>query len=149
MQQTLRDFVLERIHEEETLAQAAIDAHDMNHPWRSRTGVDGDDQHFAHWNPWRVLSACVAKRLLVAAHRDVGPGVDHRAGEPTPVAHACSTCGQYDEYAVAWPCYTLRALALDWVDHPGYRREWRPRRISSGVGRGSRVPPPQERTGAA
>ncbi|HEX2895269.1 MAG TPA: DUF6221 family protein, partial [Marmoricola sp.] len=50
-------------------------------------------------------------------------------------AHACSTCGQYDEYAIEWPCYTLRVLALDWVDHPAYRPEWRPQRLSSGVGR--------------
>jgi hypothetical protein len=87
--------------------------------------------------------------LLIAAHRDIGPGVDRRAAtDRTAVGHACSTCGQYDEYAVAWPCYTLRVLALEWVDHPAYRREWRPRRISSGVGRAP-VPPPQERSGAA
>jgi hypothetical protein len=49
--------------------------------------------------------------------------------------HVCSTCGQYDEYAIEWPCYTLRVLALDWVDHPAYRPEWRPQRLSSGVGR--------------
>jgi hypothetical protein len=62
--------------------------------------------------------------------------VDRRA-DPDRIltAHACSTCGQYDEYAIEWPCYTLRVLALDWVDHPAYRQEWRPQRLSSGVGR--------------
>jgi hypothetical protein len=131
---TLREFLLARILEEETLAQCAIDAHETGHRWDIRDPADGP--HFMHWNPWRVLSGCVAKRLIIAAHRDVGPGLDRRA-EPDRAlkAHACSTCGQYDEYAIDWPCYTLRVLALDWVDHPDYRQEWRPQRLSSGVGR--------------
>lgn len=131
---TLREFLLERILEEETLAQAAIDMHPPTHDWE--LGDDADGAHFGHWNPWRVLSSCVAKRLVIAAHRDVGAGVDRRA-DPDHVlkAHACSTCGQYDEYAIEWPCYTLRVLALEWVDHPSYRQEWRPQRLSSGVGR--------------
>jgi len=131
---TLRDFLLERILEEETLAQAAIDAHAAGYTWDGDEDADG--AHLARWNPWRVLSTCVAKRLIIAAHRDVGAGVDRRA-DPARVlkAHACSTCGQYDEYAIEWPCYTLRVLALDWVDHPSYRQEWRPQRLSSGVGR--------------
>jgi hypothetical protein len=134
----LRDFLLERISEEEALAQAAIDAHSPGHAWESADHPDA--AHFAHWNPWRVLASCVAKRLVIAAHRDVGAGVDRKA-EPEYVlkAHACSTCGQYDEYAIEWPCYTLRTLALEWVDHPAYRPEWRPQRLSSGVGR---VPAP-------
>jgi hypothetical protein len=131
---TLREFLLERILEEEALAQAAIDAHPPLHAWDLADDADG--AHFNHWNPWRVLSSCVAKRLIIAAHRDVGAGVDRRADpDRTLKAHACSTCGQYDEYAIEWPCYTLRVLALDWVDHPAYRQEWRPQRLSSGVGR--------------
>ncbi|MGY2875859.1 hypothetical protein ACVW00_003049 [Marmoricola sp. URHA0025 HA25] len=77
-----------------------------------------------------------SKRLIIAAHRDVGPGLDRRADPDRALKpHACSTCGQYDEYAIDWPCYTLRVLALDWVEHPDYRTEWRPQRLSSGVGR--------------
>jgi hypothetical protein len=130
----LREFLLERIHEEEALAQAAIDAHPTGHVWKPAEDADG--AHFAHWDPWRVLSGCVAKRLIIAAHRDVGAGLDRRADPDRALkAHACSTCGQYDEYAIEWPCYTLRVLALDWVDHPAYRPEWRPQRLSSGVGR--------------
>src|SRR5690349_9251823 len=132
---TLRDFLLARILEEETLAQAAIDVHPDGHAWTAADG-DPDSAHFTHWNPWRVLSTCVAKRLIIAAHRDVGSGLDRRADPDRALkAHACSTCGQYDEYAIEWPCYTLRVLALDWVDHPEYRQEWRPQRLSSGVGR--------------
>ena len=131
---TLREFLLARLLEEETLAQAAIDAHPDGHAWTG-TG-DADSAHLARWNPWRVLSTCVGRRLIVAAHRDVGPGLDRRADPDRSLkAHACSTCGQYDEYAIEWPCYTLRVLALDWVDHPEYRIEWRPQRLSSGVGR--------------
>lgn len=131
---TLREFLLARILEEETLAQAAIDAHSPAHKW----GADElpDRSHFTHWNPWRVLSGCVAKRLIIAAHRDVGPGLDRRADPDHALkSNVCSTCGQFDEYAISWPCYTLRVLALDWVDHPEYRQEWRPQRLSSGVGR--------------
>ena len=131
---TLREFLLARILEEETLAQRAIDAHDPGHKWENDHPDDGP--HYAHWSPWRVLSGCVAKRLIIAAHRDVGAGLDRRADPDFALkAHACSTCGQYDEYAIDWPCYTLRVLALDWVDHPEYRQEWRPQRLSSGVGR--------------
>ena len=132
--ETLRDFLLARIAEEESLAQSAIDAHGTDHRWEPADPAEG--RHFAYWNPWRVLSACVAKRLIIAAHRDVGPGLDRRA-EPDRALkqHACSTCGQFDEYAIEWPCYTLRVLALDGVDHPEYRTEWRPQRLSSGVGR--------------
>jgi hypothetical protein len=130
----LREFLLERILDEETLAQAAIDAHPNGYEWEPTDDEDG--AHFGRWSPWRVLSSCVAKRLIVAAHRDVGSGVDRRAeADHVLKAHACSTCGQYDEYAIEWPCYTLKVLALEWVDHPQYRQEWRPQRLSSGVGR--------------
>jgi len=132
--ETLREFLLARIGEDEALAQRAIDAHSAQHRWTEGDLPDG--RHFAHWDPWRVLSGCVAKRLIIAAHRDVGPGLDRRADPDRALkAHACSTCGQYDEFAIAWPCYTLRVLALDWVEHPDYRHEWRPQRLSSGVGR--------------
>ena len=145
---TLREFLLERILEEETLAQAAIDAHPTGHEWEATDDEDG--AHFARWNPWRVLSSSVAKRLIIAAHRDVGAGVDRRAeGDQVLKAHACSTCGQYDEYAIEWPCYTLKVLALDWVDHPSYRQEWRPQRLSSGVGRAPAASAVREAAAAA
>jgi hypothetical protein len=132
---TLREFLLARILEEESLAQHAIDAHEPGYRWEQSVDTP-DDAHQAHWNPWRVLSSCVAKRLVIAAHRDVGPGLDRRADADRALKpRACSTCGQYDEYAIEWPCYTLRVLALDWVEHPDYRLEWRPQRLSSGVGR--------------
>jgi len=146
---TLREFLLERIVEEEAVAQRAIDELEAGHRARE-TGPD-DESQFTHWNPWLTLSSCVAKRLIIAAHRDVGPGIDRRADpERALKPHVCSTCGQYDEYAIDWPCYTLRVLALDWVDHPAYRLEWRPQRLSSGVGRApapGTLPAARERSG--
>jgi hypothetical protein len=140
---TLREFLLERIQEEETMAQSAIDAHHMHHDWAAFASVDTEAAHVARWNPWRVLTTCVGRRLLIAAHRDAGAGVDRRADVDRMVKeHVCATCGQYDEYAIEWPCYTLKVLALDWVDHPAYRQEWRPRRLSSGVGRVPAQPTP-------
>jgi hypothetical protein len=134
--ETLNEFLLDRILEDESLANAAIDAHEMNHVWGVDLTAGSDGSHIARWDPWRVLTTCIGMRLLVAAHRDVGAGVDRRADpDRTVTTHACSTCGQYDEYAVEWPCYTLRVLALGWVGHPAYRQEWRPRRLSSGVSR--------------
>lgn len=146
--ETLRDFLLERILDDETVAQEAIDSHRIDHTWTGAAGADGE--HFARWNPWRVLTACVAKRLIIAAHRDVGPGIDRRASlDRTVKFHACSTCGQYDEYAIEWPCYTLRVMALEWADHPSYREQWRPQRLSSGVGRVPAGLPPARTSASA
>jgi hypothetical protein len=131
---TIRNFIAARIAEEEELAHQAIDGRPAGYPWGLRDGADRD--HIARWNPWRVLSGCVARRLILAVHRDVGPGVDRLAGPDHEVkAHVCSTCGQQEKYAVEWPCFTLRVLAVEWADHPDYRCAWRPQPLASRVGR--------------
>ena len=123
--QTFQGFIGGRIAEDEQIAQDAIDGHESGYRWGCSTTVDG--QQMARWNPWRVLSNCVSKRLIASAHRDAGPGVERRAGRnDARVDHTCSTCGQYDGDAIAWPCYTLKVMALDWVEHVDYRVEWRP-----------------------
>jgi len=125
------DFLLARIDEDEDLAQLAIDAHGRGHRWRG-PGHPAVDPHIVHWNPWRVLSGCVTKRLIMAAHRDAGPGVDGDAApEDALKAHVCATCSEHDGTSTAWPCYTLRVIALDYVDHPEYRWEWRPVRSTA------------------
>jgi hypothetical protein len=127
---TFQGFVGGRIAEDEQIAQDAIDGHESGYRWGCNTTVDG--QQTARWNPWRVLSTCLSKRLIVAAHRDVGPGVERHPGETDAVlAHTCSTCGRYDGHAVAWPCYTLKVMALDWEEHTDYRKEWRPQRTAA------------------
>jgi hypothetical protein len=106
----LTEFLLARIDEDEDRAQQAVDAHGPGHPW-----------------PWRVLSGCVTKRLIMAAHRDAGPGVDgEAAAEDALKDRVCATCSEHDGTATAWPCYTLRVIALDYVEHPDYEWEWRP-----------------------
>lgn len=128
---SLREFLLERILEDESAAQHAIDSYPPAHRWSASD--DATAPQYAHDDPWRMLSGCVAKRLLVAAHRDVGPTLEVVGGHPH--AQACSTCGPYDEQDVDGPCYTLRVLGLHWVDHPSYRSEWRPDWLRCAVGR--------------
>lgn len=83
--------------------------------------------HIATHDPARVLAECEAKRRIVEMHAVVELK-DWRSldgGYPTcTVSHACETCGTYSEYPEAWPCDTLRALALPYADREGYRQEW-------------------------
>jgi hypothetical protein len=127
---TFKGFVGGRIAEDERLAQDAIDGHEPGYRWDCTNTADS--QQAARWNPWRVLTSCLSERLIIAAHRDAGPGVDRCSRDKDVVmAHSCSTCGQYDGHAVEWPCYTLRVMALIWVDHIDYRNEWRPVRVDA------------------
>lgn len=121
---TLREFVLERIHEEELAAQSVIDRYPANHRWSERDAVAG--AYPRHWDPWRALTGCMAKRLLVNAHCNGGPSIpDQPRLSGGSGSRACADCGRYGDHLTG-PCYTLRVLALHWVDHPSYRNEWRP-----------------------
>jgi len=125
LMRAIKQFVGGRIDEDETTAQRAIDGHGPGFDWG--TSMTADGRQAARWNPWRVLNSCVGKRLILAAHHDGGPGTDRRDGEKDVVmAHACSSCGQIDGHAVAWPCYTVRVLALDWAQHADYQSKWGP-----------------------
>lgn len=128
---TIKEFLGARISEDEDVARQSIDDHEPGFRW---VGADdtADAQQVARWNPWRVLTSCLVKRLIIAAHRDNGRGVEHRPGSDALVASTCSTCGRSDHRAVAWPCYTLRVMALDWEEHPDYRGAWRPAGLPSG-----------------
>jgi hypothetical protein len=119
---TISDFILARVSEEEALAHSALDHLGPEFSWEDQPA----GEHFEHWNPWRVESACLVRRLLVKAHRNAGPAVTQRAGEPKLYAATCATCGRSTEQPAPWPCYTLRVLALDWANHPDYQPEWRP-----------------------
>ena len=122
----IKQFLGGRIKDDESIAQRAIDDHDPGFDWG--VGDSADARQAARWNPWRVLGSCVGKRLILAAHKDAGPGIDRRSGQTDVLlAHTCSSCG-FGEHAVAWPCYTIRILALDWAEHVDYRSEWRPLR---------------------
>ena len=119
----INDFILARVSEEEALAHAALDHLGPELDW----DAPSVGEHFDRWNPWRVESACIGRRLLVKAHRNAGPAVTQIPGKDHELYSAtCATCGQSGEHPAPWPCYTLRVLALEWANHPDYRPEWRP-----------------------
>jgi hypothetical protein len=122
----LNQFLGGRLDEDESIAQNAIEGHEPGFVWGCADTADA--RQAARWNPWRVLGSCVGKRLMLSTHRDVGLGVARRPGEEdVRLAHTCSTCGSAQN-AVAWPCNTLKILALDWVEHVDYQSQWRPTR---------------------
>jgi hypothetical protein len=124
--QAFKQFLGGRLSEDELIAQNAIDGHEAGFRWGRDDTADA--RQAARWNPWRVLNSCVGKRLMLSAHHDVGAGVAHLPGETEVLlAHTCSSCGN-TENAVAWPCETLRILALDWAEHRDYQSQWRPMR---------------------
>lgn len=63
----------------------------------------------------RNLRARIAE--VVAAHTDMGWGQGYDGeGNYTDFEHTCRVCGTWDEYAVAWPCPTVRALTEETAD---------------------------------
>lgn len=65
--------------------------------------------------PARVLARCEADRMIVDLHEQVGG--------------FCTMCGDVLNTGLEVspaPCLTLRALALPYADHPGYREQWQP-----------------------
>ena len=109
------EFILDRIAEEEGLAEGALD----HLPLVSISTGGPDDgaspieQFVGHWNPWRVLSQCMLQRHLVKTHR---PLLD-AAGRMR-----CGTCD--DPGAGSWPCPSTLLVANQWADHPEFRAEW-------------------------
>ncbi|MGA4726281.1 DUF6221 family protein [Micromonospora taraxaci] len=74
-------------------------------------------QHIARHDPARVLAEVDAKRRILDAH----PIEYSKVSEYTD----CAACVDVDSYD-AYPCLTVRLLALPYADRPGYRDEWRP-----------------------
>jgi hypothetical protein len=85
-----------------------------------------DAAFIAHHDPARVLAEVEAKRRLVKLHEPVvlrgGAGAQYF--ETTTVCRSCEPPRQFPENA--FPCPTLRVLALPHADHPDYREEWKP-----------------------
>ncbi|MET9728696.1 DUF6221 family protein [Streptomyces zaomyceticus] len=82
--------------------------------------------HIARHDPARVLAEVDAKRQMVALHGPVilraGGGAAHF--DTTRVCRSCEPPKQFPE--TAWPCPTLRLVALPYADHPDYQDAWRP-----------------------
>jgi hypothetical protein len=122
----IRDFILARVQEEELMAQRALEARDLADSWASGP----EASHYEIWSPWRVEAGCIATRLLVNAHRNVGPLVHRVPGkEPELLAATCQTCRDDEGNPALWPCYTLRVVATEWSHHRDYRPEWRPGKL--------------------
>jgi hypothetical protein len=100
---TIGEFILARVSDDEFLA---------GHMVRSRVGeVATSVASLGSWDPRRVLAQCAVRRALVDRHQ-----VGVRDAAPCPCGRAGTACP---------PCHTLRALALEWADHPDYQPEWR------------------------
>ncbi|MET9957046.1 DUF6221 family protein [Streptomyces sp. NPDC006339] len=77
--------------------------------------------HIARHDPVRVLVEARAKQQLLDEHQDVNDGscgtcITPKWGYPT---HGGSS-------PQAYPCATLRLLALPYADHEDYNEAWRP-----------------------
>lgn len=98
---TLVEFLLARIAEDEARVAGLF---------------SGDDPDF-FWGPDRIRAECEVKRQIVEKHEVWGPG-----------RGSCDTCtdGDFVGLVDEGPCFTLRALAAVYADHPDYRQEWRP-----------------------
>lgn len=115
----LTDFLLARIAEREQEAREAMEPDPVHHEPRayySDAGPHRDDWGMwtFHVDPARVLAECDAKRRIVALHSYEWMGPDDAAEK-----------GCECDYE-AWPCPTLRLLALPYADHEDYRQEWKP-----------------------
>jgi len=75
-----------------------------------------DALHIAEHDPARVLAEVDAKRQIIGLHEPA----EYEYAD----ANVCLTCDQGGP--LAYPCPTLRLLALPYADHPAYRDEWRP-----------------------
>lgn len=112
----LTEFLLARITEDE--APVAGEWH----------GGDGDPDFM--WGPNRIKAECEAKRRIAQEHAELyWFSGGNRGQTATGKCRICADneAADYDGAPlVGWPCPTLRALALPYVDHPDYRQEWRP-----------------------
>lgn len=124
----LVDFLRARLDEDEAAAKKAKPG-----PWHAdgdRGGVYGahptdevvdyteSAAHIARHDPARVLAEVEAKRQLLDLHQPAE--TEYVDGD------ICYTCDDLRGVEPAYPCRTLRLLALPYANHPDYRDEWRP-----------------------
>lgn len=149
----LVQFLNDRLNEDEQTARAMPTApwrwaktESGGCEWEQLVGADdgeilssGDEESYRSWirknagldsylvvaGPGRVLAEIDAKRRVLALHGGVilhgGPGAKYY--DTTTVCKSCEP-PQFAENA--WPCPTLRLLALPYRDHPDYQPAWAP-----------------------
>jgi hypothetical protein len=118
----LVQWLTAQLDEDERIARACSGMEWWEHPknWVSapplnRIAVvvhDGDRGHIVRHDPARVLREIDAKRRIIAEHALNG--------------WVCSTCDDGAVPPQAFPCPTLRLLALPYADRSDYREEWAP-----------------------
>lgn len=125
-------FILDRAAEVQTAAVGVhhVDCEKVDHLAGERTPCTCD------W-PGQIQRMVEAVRQVLDEHMDNGGyvhgdfGVLVRSGPPGKTCLACVdtstlTCGALTKFSemAAWPCWTVRLLALPWAGHKGYREEW-------------------------
>lgn len=113
----LTDFLLARIKEDETLARDADIYLRSLHKHDRSPGLTIQGNRV--WSTDRALAECAAKRRIVEQHASV-----HECEGLTLLCDVDTEDWQVTGYE--GPCYTLRALAGVYSDHPDCRQEWRP-----------------------
>ena len=151
--QSLVDFLMQRISEDEVAATAAGKLQFWrydNEPLGWSLENDGGERILTvdprtiavgnYWNhaarhlPARVLAECAAKRRIVELHK-FGPGYRQRQPwepewpQPEYVRDVCGECYEWDEdddcaSNAAAPCATIRTMAQVYNEHPDYRQDW-------------------------
>lgn len=140
MTQTLTEFLLARIAEDEEAARVAarcsswdwtahgsillyLDADRNAEPLGQVENYRQDDalRHIARYGPTRVLAECEAKRRIADMHTS---DATWDGGEE------CAQCSFHEAYegfndvSETFPCTTLRLLALPYADHPSFDPAW-------------------------
>lgn len=110
-------FLLARLAEDQAVADAALGK------W-----LRGDSPEalelVQHFTVRRLLAECAARRRIIANHAHELRTEPHDGGR---TYMECETCFEAHWYvALGGWCFTLRAMALPYADHAGYRREWAP-----------------------
>ncbi len=124
MSQTIAEFLLARIAEDEAVALASDPL--LRWPQNAdefpvEAGVPlarATLLHSRRWDPARVLAECEAKRRLVKLHCASHYCIPH-------AGHANTGRWYESNHVYPWPCPSLAFLALAHVYHPDYREEWR------------------------
>jgi len=116
---TIGEFILARVADDEFLARHIATRR------APRCGIAGAAEvaRIDTWDPARVLAQCSVRRKLVVEHRVAG------------LVPGSARCGCGGPGPACPPCLTMRALALEWADHPDYEATWRPHPVPRQVSR--------------
>lgn len=125
--QTLTDFLLARIEEDEAAARLVLRYQVLHEEGWSTDKARGFGRQ-GYVDQVRAMAECEAKRRIVELHRPRVVELWDRCGHPGCEEYhglrpppACQECG-----VSSMPgCETLFALASVYADHPDYRK-WRP-----------------------